>query len=93
MNLSTGGLQFVLERKDAEGISKDDYLTFEEVRGCESLDLCTGVEMEVKWVLDMPYLDHLGVGCEFQALPGPVKEQISQFVDSELERRCQKEES
>ena len=48
MNLSSGGLQFVLDRKQIENIAKGDHLFLEKITGNEELDFLSNIELEVK---------------------------------------------
>jgi hypothetical protein len=42
------------------------------------------MELEIKWIIDIPALEHTGVGCEFQNISGMMREKIGQFIDNVL---------
>lgn len=80
-DLSTGGLHFILSRDENKGFSNGDHLTLSKIRGKTSLQFIADIEIEIKWILDHQYVEHIGLGCEFKNLPEAVRDQIGQFVD------------
>ena len=81
MNLSSGGLQFVLDRKQVEKIAKGDYLQLEKIKGNEDLDFLSDIKLEVKWILDLQFFEHAGIGCEYKDASNNVVELMEKFVE------------
>jgi len=81
MNLSSGGLQFVLDRKQIEKIAKGDHLLLEKIKGNEELNFLNDIKLEVKWILDLQFFEHAGIGCEFKDIPTSVVELMEKFVE------------
>ncbi len=84
MNLSAGGLQFILPRDTSPEIGAGDRLILREIKGTTGLRFVSNLELEVKWVLDLQIFDHVGIGCEFLNVSDAIMDQIDQFVDSEI---------
>ena len=82
LNLSAGGLQFVLRKDDDNGIRVEDRLLLKKIKGNGKLVFCANMELEIRWILDIQYLEHIGVGCGFENISGTMREKIGQFVDS-----------
>ncbi len=80
MNLSSGGLQFILDRKQSENIAKGDHLVLEKILGNEELDFLGGIKLEVKWVLDLQIFAHAGIGCEFKNISSNAFDLIEKLV-------------
>ena len=84
MNLSAGGLQFILPRSSYPEIGTGDRLILREIKGTTDLKFISNLELEVKWVLDLQIFDHVGIGCEFLNVSDAIMDQIDRFVDSEI---------
>ncbi|MHC4455597.1 MAG: PilZ domain-containing protein [Planctomycetota bacterium] len=86
MNLSAGGLQFILPRDTSLEIGTGDHLILREIRGTTGLRFVSNLELEVKWVMDLQIFEHVGIGCEFLNASDAIMDQIDRFVDSEILR-------
>jgi c-di-GMP-binding flagellar brake protein YcgR len=84
MNLSAGGLFFVLEKNVAKKINVGQRVLLKEVLGDERLDFLRGIEMEIRWMAEINGLNHTGYGCEFLNVTKEAREKISEFVDFEI---------
>ncbi|MHC4455590.1 MAG: PilZ domain-containing protein [Planctomycetota bacterium] len=84
MNLSAGGLQFILPRDTSPEIGTGDHLILREIRGTTGLRFVSNLELEVKWVMDHQIFEHVGIGCEFLNTSEAIRDQIDQFVASEI---------
>ena len=82
IDLSAGGLHFILPRGSFKEISTDDHLTLKEIKGTKNLDFISNVELEIKWIADHQSLKHIGLGCEFLNISEEIRQQIDQFVDT-----------
>ena len=81
LNLSAGGLQFVFRRDNEKAIHVGERLLLKKIKGKENLTFLSNVELEIKWVLDTQYLEHIGVGCRFENISSNMRKKISQFID------------
>jgi len=81
LNLSAGGLQFILRRDDDNGVRVGDRLLLQKIKGNEKLTFCANMELEIRWIIDVQYLEHIGVGCRFQNISDTLREKIGQFID------------
>ncbi len=84
MNLSAGGLQFILPRDTSPEIGTGDRLILREIKGTTGLRFVSNLELEVKWVMDLQIFEHVGIGCEFLNASDAIMDQIDRFVDSEI---------
>ncbi len=84
MNLSAGGLQFILPRDTSPEIGAGDRLILREIKGTTGLRFVSNLELEVKWVMDLQIFEHIGIGCEFLNASDAIMDQIDRFVDSEI---------
>ncbi len=84
MNLSAGGLQFILPRGVYPEIGNGDRLILREIKGTTDLKFISNLELEVKWIMDIQIFEHIGIGCEFLKTSEAIREQIDRFVDSEI---------
>ncbi len=84
MNLSAGGLQFILPRDTSQEIGAGDRLILREIKGTVDLELASNNELEVKWIMELQIFEYIGIGCEFLNISEATRVQIDQFVDSEI---------
>ena len=89
LNLSASGLQFVVKKEDAVYLQKGQRLIFKGIKGIKDLDFTEEIEMEIIWMLELKFLENIGVGCEFKDMPTPLRDHIDSFVTSEINFRGQ----
>jgi c-di-GMP-binding flagellar brake protein YcgR len=82
LNLSEGGVGFVLNKKEDKKIEKGNGVILTQIRGIRGLEPRMNIEAEVRWILDKPALEFLGFGCEFLRVPAPLQAQIRACIDS-----------
>jgi c-di-GMP-binding flagellar brake protein YcgR len=80
LNISEGGVGFHLKRSTKIGLKINDFLRLLVIFGHPHLNTITELSMEVRWIMDEDYLDHVAVGCEFINLDDHNREQIQDFV-------------
>jgi c-di-GMP-binding flagellar brake protein YcgR len=83
VNISEGGLQFIIKKDKKKRIKEGDILTLTRIKGKVDLEFTEDTEMEIRWILDLNYFDHVGVGCKFVDISGLLKGQIKKFVEME----------
>ena len=89
LNLSASGLQFVVNKEDAVDLQEGQRLLFKGIKGIKDLDFTEDIEMEIIWMLELQFLENIGVGCEFKNMPAPLRDHIDNFVTSEINFRGQ----
>ena len=85
LNISVGGMQFSFKRPDPVPVATGDNLTLQTLRGMEELAPLEGVSMEVRWVLDHEFLNHVAVGCAFADLEQQQRKSLQSLVDAHLQ--------
>ena len=56
LNLSAGGLQFIVSKEDADGFQTGERLVFSGIKGIKDLEFSEDIEMEIMWVLELKFL-------------------------------------
>lgn len=89
LNLSASGVQFIVNKEEAVNFQKGQRLVFKGIKGVKDLDFTEDIEMEIIWILELKFLDNMGIGCEFKNISKPFSDHIDTFVISEIEFRGQ----
>jgi hypothetical protein len=89
LNLSASGLQLVINKEDAADFQQGQRLIFTGIKGIKDLDFNENIEMEIIWMLELQFLQNIGIGCEFKNISGSLKDRIDNFVTSEIKFRGQ----
>jgi c-di-GMP-binding flagellar brake protein YcgR len=82
INISEGGLSFVLKKDENKEAVEGKHLILKEIKGAETLQSITDLELEIKWIVVPPSFDNFGIGCEFINASEKVRAQLRQFVHS-----------
>ena len=82
LNLSEGGLHFTQKREYKTEIKLGAPLILTGLQGPDPLKFFQNVEVEIKWILDHDYLEHVSYGCQFLDLPPEMREVIRDVVDN-----------
>lgn len=82
INISEGGLNFVLKKDENKEAVVGKHLILKEIKGAEPLQSITDLELEIKWIAVPPSFDHFGIGCEFINASEKARTQLRQFVRS-----------
>ena len=89
LNLSASGLQFTVKKEDSVGLQTGRRLVFKGIKGVKDLEFNEDIEMEIIWVLELKFLDNIGIGCEFKNISNSLRNHIDSFVISEIKFRGQ----
>jgi len=89
LNLSASGLQFIVDKEDANRFHKGQMLVFKGIRGVKQIDFMEDIEMEIIWILQLKFLKNIGIGCEFKHISNRFRDHIDNFVTSEIQFRGQ----
>jgi hypothetical protein len=82
LNLSVGGLHFTQKREYRTDIAKGDRLIMKGITGPDPLNLLKDIKVEIMWVLDHEFLQHISYGCQFLDMPQDMREVIRDVVDA-----------
>ncbi|HHD57002.1 MAG TPA: PilZ domain-containing protein [Desulfobulbaceae bacterium] len=80
LNVSEGGIGFHLKRSAGIWLKVNDSLQLITLFGHPHLGDVSDLSMEVRWIMDEEYLDHVVVGCEFINLDAHNRELLQDFV-------------
>ena len=69
LNLSEGGLFFIVKKNTAGAIRAGDRVTLQGLRCPDPLHIAQELSLEIKWISDDALLENIGYGCEFVDLP------------------------
>lgn len=85
LDISKGGVGFVLESSYGEKISIDDRLVLTQLEICvgdyeDFLDIKPDLSMTVRGKIAADFLSHVGVGCDFTEITAKSWEKIKNFI-------------
>jgi len=82
LDISESGIGVTLSRAEIEStLQSGDRLVLKNVDGLPIMEADDYIEMEIRWVLDVPFLDSMGFGCLFKIIPDSVRDQIRLIVE------------
>lgn len=82
MDLSVGGIRLTIGKDEFSHLKEGERLRLIQLEGAFGLEHISHIEMEVRWVLSHPSLNHIGVGCHFLNPTPEVTEHIRVFMAS-----------
>lgn len=82
LNISEGGIQITLDRKDEKKLSMGEFVVLLQIKGPDPLKYLVNIDAQVKWILSHEILEHIGAGCEFKNISKSSCEQIAAFVEA-----------
>jgi c-di-GMP-binding flagellar brake protein YcgR len=86
LNMSEGGIQISVERSSLDGIRRGRKMLLHCISGLPDISAFTDVPMQVIWVMDNEYLDHVLVGAAFDSLSEQQQQILESFVDICLQK-------
>ena len=89
INLSAGGLNMAASDKDKDKVKKGDILLMQSIVGGTNLSFLSQIKAEIRWVKRLKMAGYISVGCRFMGIDDEVRQQLTQFVDSERYTRGQ----
>ena len=81
LNISEGGLQCSLQKNPQIKFQHNDYLILKQLIDFPELTNLTDILIQIKWVMDNEYLDHVTIGAEFCELSRNQHETLQSFVN------------
>lgn len=89
LNMSEGGIQISVERSTLDSVWRGREILLHCISGLPDLLELADVLMQVIWVMDNEYLDHILIGVAFTALSEQQEDILRSFVDKCLiQQRC-----
>jgi c-di-GMP-binding flagellar brake protein YcgR len=82
LNISEGGMQFNQRRQEYRGLQPGDDLVLRRIIGVHELVSFADIPMQIKWVMDNEYLDHVVMGVAFTTLTDEQRQVIQSFVNT-----------
>jgi len=89
LNMSEGGIQISVERSSLDSVWRGREILLHCVSGLPELMELADVPMQVIWVMDNEYLDHILIGAAFDKLSEQQERLLGAFIDNCLtQQRC-----
>lgn len=82
MDMSISGIRLSLSKREAPNVNEGDRLTLIRLGGARELETITSSDMEIRWVLKLPSLSHIVLGCFFVNPQPEMKKNILTFMES-----------
>ncbi len=82
LNMSAGGIQISVERSALDSVWRGREILLHCVSGLPELLELADVPMQVIWVMDNEYLDHILIGAAFSELSEQQERILHAFVDN-----------
>ena len=82
LNISEGGLQFNQKRTEYRGLQPGDTILLRRIIGLHELIALADIPMQIKWIMDNEYLDHVIMGTTFTELTDAQRRPLQAFVNS-----------
>lgn len=82
LNLSEGGLQFNQKRTEYRGLQTGDTLILRRIIGLHELVSLAEIPMQIMWVMDNEYLEHVVMGVAFTELTDSQRRTLQSFVNT-----------
>ncbi len=80
LNISEGGVQLTCKRMDHISLKGHPPLLLSGISGLDALNSITNLSMEVRWVMDNDYFDHILLGCEFIEISAENRKILRKFT-------------
>jgi c-di-GMP-binding flagellar brake protein YcgR len=93
LNISEGGLQFNQKRQEYRGLQPGDMLLLRRIIGLQELIGLANIPMQIKWVMDNEYLDHVVMGVAFTELTDSQRQPLQSFINTCLTLHQEEEKS
>ena len=82
-DIGAGGLRFIPQRNEAEGIKPGAQLILTRIQGYTRLKFLSRLKLIVRWIIDESQFAHVMIGCEFVNISEKQRHQIDLFVAAE----------
>jgi hypothetical protein len=80
LNICMGGMCSAMSVESERLPQKGDHIVLLQIKTPHSLKFFLNIDINVKWVLNLPDGEYIGIGCEFIYIPKISREQIGYFI-------------
>jgi c-di-GMP-binding flagellar brake protein YcgR len=87
LNICMGGMCIAMSVANERIPQKGDHIALLQIKTPPSLKFFLNIDINVKWVLNLPDVEYIGIGCEFIYIPKISREQIGNFIRMASEER------
>lgn len=84
LNMSEGGMQISIERKQVQTMRHDDTVVLSSITGFPEFEALKELSMRVIWIMDNEYLEYILLGMAFFSLSGKQREILRSFIEKRL---------
>lgn len=84
LDLSLGGLHFSVKRDEWDALKLGHQLVLARLVKGDDVLCDRIIPLRVRWVLDIPLVSNVSVGCEFDGLPEDDRKKLHSFLAREL---------
>ena len=84
LNMSEGGVQISIERRKFHEMRPGDTVLLSRLTGVQQLKALKNLSMQVIWMMDNEYLEHILLGMSFSALTEKQRGILCSFVENRL---------
>jgi len=84
LNMSEGGMQVSIERKKFLEMGQGDTVLLSQIMGVQDLEALRNLPIQVIWMMDNEYLEHVLLGMSFSALSEKQLGSLRFFVENRL---------
>jgi c-di-GMP-binding flagellar brake protein YcgR len=84
LNMSEGGLQVSIERKKFQEMQQGDTVLLSYITGIQGVEALRDLSVQVIWIMDNEYLEHVLLGMSFSALSERQHRVLRLFVANRL---------
>jgi c-di-GMP-binding flagellar brake protein YcgR len=90
LNMSEGGIQMSVEKESAAGLKRGRNILLHGISGLPDLAGLTEVLMQIVWIIENEFLDHVLIGTAFQQLSDQQRQSLRAFVNASLVQEKEK---
>ena len=84
LNMSEGGVQVSIERSSFQEMRPGGNVLLSHVSGVQHLKMLKSVPMQIIWIMDNKYLEHVLLGMSFAVLSEGQRGGLRSFVENRL---------
>ncbi len=84
LNMSEGGIQMSVEKISSEGFQRGRDILLHGISGLPDLAALTEVQLQIVWVIENEFLDHVLIGTAFQQLSDQQRQSLRAFVNASI---------
>ena len=90
LNMSEGGIQMSVEKQSGTGLELGREIMLHCISGLPDLAELTDVPMQIVWVIENEFLDHILIGTAFRTLSEQQRQSLRAFVNASIAHEKEK---